>query len=71
MRVKLYNARHELTKTLAAGGKDFARWLEDSADAFFARGGYAEIWNDREVFCFDHDVYSRDELKKQIKALAA
>lgn len=71
MRIKLYDARHQLIKTLSAGERDFARWLEDAAETFFAGGGYAEIWNDREVYCFAPGVCSRNELRYQVKTLAA
>lgn len=71
MRVKLYNALGEHVRTLAAWEKDFTQWLDEFADAFFAAGGYAEIWNDQEVFRFEPAAKSRSELKQRMKALAA
>lgn len=70
MRIKLYNACGEHMKTFAVWEKNFAHWLDDSADAFFTDGGYTEIWNDREVFCFEPTAQSRSELKRQIRARA-
>lgn len=71
MKIKLYNARHEQVEAFSAWERDFLQWLEESAEAFFADGGYAEIWNDREAFYLDLDVHTRNELKQRIKALAA
>jgi hypothetical protein len=71
MRVKLYNAIHEHTGTYAVWEKNFAVWLDESADTFFAAGGHAQIWNHREAFCHERAVRSRRELRCRMKALAA
>ena len=71
MRVKLYDAHHQHTETFAAWEKAFLWWLEESADAFFASGGHAQIWNHREVYCLERAVHSRRELRRRIKAVAA
>ena len=66
MRVKLYNALHEHAGTYAVWEKNFTRWLDESADTFFAEGGYAEVWNDEDVYRFAPPAHSRLELRSQI-----
>ena len=71
MRVKLYDVHHEHIKAFFTWEKEFARWLEESADTFFAKGGRAELWNDEEVYCFGPPISSRRELKTEMRDRAA
>jgi hypothetical protein len=71
MKVKLYNAHHEHIGTYAVGAKNFTVWLEECSDTFFAKGGHAELWNEREVYRFAPPVHSSRKLKGQIRSLAA
>jgi len=66
MKVKLYNPAHEHTATYSVWEKGFAAWLDESADAFFAEGGYAEVWNDEGAYRFAPAAHSRLELRSQM-----
>lgn len=71
MRIKLYSAHHEFIETFSSWDRAFTHWLDENADSFFREGGYVELWNDRDVFCFERTVRSRRELKQRLQALAA
>ena len=71
MKIRLFDRRGEHVRTFCIGEKDFDRWMDDLADAFFETGGSAEVCNDREINFLDLAVQTRSELRKQIRSLAA
>lgn len=70
MKVKLFNSRGEHVRTFCIAERDFARWMDDVADGFFATGGSAELCNDREINFLPAAVQTRRELRRQIRVLA-
>lgn len=71
MQVKLFDAMGRHTETYAVWDKGFERWIDEASDAFFEAGGYAELWNDRDAYRFSTHVQGREELRRQIRAVAA
>jgi len=74
MKVKLYDPSGQHVVTYAVWEKAFDQWLDESSETFFVGGGYAEIWNDHEVYRYRllcDPAQSAPELRRCIRHLAA
>lgn len=71
MHIKLFDGHGTHLGTYALWDKAFERWLDEAAEPFFEHGGYAELWNDREVYCLNATVQGRSTLKQSIRTFAA
>lgn len=71
MRIKLFDGQGLHQGTYAFWDKAFDRWLDEAAETFFEHGGYAELWNDDEVYRLNAAVQGKSALKRHIRTFAA
>jgi hypothetical protein len=71
MHIKLFDGQGLHQNTYVLSDKAFDQWMDEAAETFFERGGYAELWNDREVYRLHAAVQGKSALKRHIRTLGA